>query len=318
VAKTRTSRAPRRSRFVYRPWVLIPRVSSTTDVAATTTSTADVSATVTISAGVNVSTAAATTVTGARVQSGDATASTTAVATVAVTVTAPPPIVFSAQTGPIAISTTTPKTESVTVAAGDMLIVLSWIETGALNFGTPSGGGYTYTPGISKVDSNLILAAQMWSAPITSDQTYTLSQARSTGSAKWSYTAYDFIGVAGIGASASASSSAVAPATFSITTTVANSAIVLLMTDANGAGAALTYSTATAGTYTQVTLQNDAGLGTFYGGYYSNAGAVGVKTVGATNTSLAWLGIALELTPVVSPPPAPVKRLMAVKRASYY
>lgn len=227
---------------------------------------------------------------------------------------------FSIQTGPIAISTTTPKTESVTVAANDMLVVISWIETGALNFGTPSGGtGVTYTSRISKVDSNLILAAQMWSAPIPSGQTYTLSQARSTGTAKWSYTAYQFTGVASIGATASASSSAIAPATFSLTTTAANSAIVLLMTDANGANTTLTYSTATAGAYVEATHQNDSTLGTFYGGYYLNAGAAGAKTIGATNTSLSWLGIAMELVPsaaTANPRPLKIVR-QALVRASY-
>jgi len=228
-------------------------------------------------------------------------------------------IAFGVQTGPIAISTTTPKTESVTVNASDMLLVISWIETGALNFATPSGGSYTYTPRISIVDSNAILAAEMWSAPIGSGQTFTLSQALSTGSTKWSYTAYSFTGVAGIGATASASSSAVAAATFTIATTVANSAIVMLMTDANGANTVLTYSTATAGSYTQATLQNDTFFGTFYGGYYLNAGAVGTKTIGATNTSLSWLGIALELTPLSAVTPIRPRVIsQAVKRAVFW
>jgi hypothetical protein len=206
-------------------------------------------------------------------------------------------IAFVAQYGPSAISTTTPQTNSPTVATGDILAVAAWIETGALNFGTPSGGGYTYTSEISRVDSNTILAAQMWASQINSAQSYTLSETRSAGAAKWAFTAYRFTGVGSFGATASASSSAIAPATFSLTTTAANSAIVMLMTDANGANTTLTYSTATAGAFTEVTHQNDASLGTFYAGYYLNAGAAGPKTIGATNTSLSWLGIAFELVP---------------------
>jgi hypothetical protein len=201
-------------------------------------------------------------------------------------------IAFSAQYGPSAISTTTPQTNSPTVVAGDILAVIAWIETGALNFGTPSGGGYTYT-------------GQMWGSLINSSQSYTLSETRSAGAAKWAFTAYRFTGVGSFGATGNGSSSAVAAATFSLTTTAANSAIVMLMTDANGANTTLTYSTATAGAYTEITHQNDSGLGTFYGGYYLNAGAAGAKTIGATNTSLAWLGIAVELIPAPTTPAAP-------------
>jgi hypothetical protein len=214
-------------------------------------------------------------------------------------------IAFSAQYGPSAISTTTPQTNSPTVVAGDILAVIAWIETGALNFGTPSGGGYTYTSQVSRVDSNTILAGQMWGSLINSSQSYTLSETRSAGAAKWAFTAYRFTGVGSFGATGNGSSSAVAAATFSLTTTAANSAIVMLMTDANGANTTLTYSTATAGAYTEITHQNDSGLGTFYGGYYLNAGAAGAKTIGATNTSLAWLGIAVELIPAPTTPAAP-------------
>jgi hypothetical protein len=197
-------------------------------------------------------------------------------------------------------SLTSPKTHSVTVANGDVLAVLGGTADAAGTLNTPSGGGLTYS--LKQSDSiSAFTGIYGWTTLPGSGQTYTLSVAEGGTNVPFGFDALRFSGTAGVGASVKGHSAS-GTATVSITTTQANSAIVVLAMDWNAAdGAARTWATVnsitpTAGNGLERVYSRNAANYTVYCAYYSDAGAIGAKTVGITApTSLKYEIVAIEV-----------------------
>jgi hypothetical protein len=167
----------------------------------------------------------------------------------------------------------------VTVNNGDVLVIFGITEeAGSTTLTTPTGGGLTYTLQQSIVVSNYT-AVYAWTAVASSSQTYTLSVGGST-TGWWGYNCLRFSGSAGVGASSKTNVANGAPS-LGLTTTGANSAIVT----ANGDWQALDGTSRTprsigSGSYADQSYFRDINHYAIYGGYYTDAGTAGAKTVG--------------------------------------
>jgi hypothetical protein len=212
----------------------------------------------------------------------------------------------------------TPKTASVTVAAGDCLVVIGQAHTAAATVSTPTGGtGLTYTLQTS-AHATGSPAGFMWTTFPASGQTYTISVGCASGFA-WGFIALRFTGVASVGTEASRNDGSIGTDTEPFTPTTAHSAIAMLVSDTSAGGAA-TYSTATAGAFTE---KSTGTANSVWAGYYADCGIVAAKTIGATVPSGATNVVcAIELVPTVVASTAKPRRLLvvtqAMKRASYY
>lgn len=200
-------------------------------------------------------------------------------------------------------STGATKTVSVTANSGDCLVVLACTGDSTQDFGTPSGGGLTYTSRTSAgVNLTNLNGIQFWTAFATSTGSFTLSLSISpNNSTAWGVSVLRFSGVTGIGANSSDSNSSntTTPLT-SFTTTADDSVIVAGSTDWNFNGGARTYRTA-AGSFTETNSYANAGIGTLDYGYYADAGVAGTYAIGLTApTPQRWALIGVEL--VGAPP----------------
>lgn len=208
-----------------------------------------------------------------------------------------------------------PKTTSVTCAVGDLLVVIAGSENGtAIVPATPTGGtGTSYTARGAVSVANRA-GAWIWSTPVVTTETFTISMTCSNSVDYWGFNVLRFAGRPSPGATASLSTGVGTAATFAITTTAPNSAVVFVSTDwAAADGSTRTYST-TPGTPTEQTYALDSARYTAYGGFYPDVGAPGSKTVGvATPTTQTPSALALE---VKGPPPLPVRTAVAIHRAA--
>lgn len=211
---------------------------------------------------------------------------------------------------------TSPETDAVTVATSDILAILGVVEDSATTLTTPTGGGYTYTlQQNSNVASNCNVYG--WTAPITSDQSYSVSISDAgDGSHWWGYNVLRFSGSDGVGASAKTNSTG--GSSLGITTTQANSAIVVAVGDWNAVdGASRTWrtvnsTTPTAGNGFERTYFRDAAHYGVYIGYYPDAGAVGAKTVGLsapTGQKYSIIAIEIKGSAAAGAPPVPVYQM---------
>lgn len=202
-----------------------------------------------------------------------------------------------------ALNTTTPKNVGASISAlnGDILVEVASLEGsenafyGSLN--TPTGGTSVSRTLKATEDANSSSTAEarLWTAPITSDQTFTPSFSISGGSGTPNFigTALLFRGSDGVGASGSTNNGAGSGApSLSITTTQDNSAIVVVVADWNTVdGASRTWRTVNSITptsgngYERSYVLDPGGAFTYYAAYYPDAGAAGAKTVGLTAPS---------------------------------
>jgi hypothetical protein len=205
-------------------------------------------------------------------------------------------------------STGTTKTVPVTVNNGDCLVVLACTGDSFQGFGTPSGGGLSYTfRNSSGVNLSNLNGISFWTTFATSTTSFTLSLSISpNNSTVWGVSVLRFSGVTGIGATSSDSNSSNTTAPLSNFTTQQDySVIVLGNTDWNFNSGARTYRTA-AGTFTETNSYANSNLGTLDYGYYANAGVAGTYSIGLTAPSpqrWAMIGVELKGAPPVPPPP---------------
>lgn len=192
--------------------------------------------------------------------------------------------------------TTTPKTQSVTTNVDDVLVVIASSHQ-SQTFTGPSGGtGLTWTKK-QEVSFSGFQRVTVWTATATTAETFTLSLSTSSSSFEWGFSCLRFSGSAGVSASGQAHVDPGAPS-LAITTTGANSAIVVCSADWNGAsGASRAWRTPSGSTaITETTYNYLSGKYTVYGGYHSDAGAAGSKTVGLTApTGQAYSIVAVEV-----------------------
>jgi hypothetical protein len=207
-------------------------------------------------------------------------------------------------------TSTSPRTASVTVANGDCLIV---VALGAGSTGdtitTPTGGSLTYASRIANNTGSR--SCFIWSAFPVAGNTFTISLTASIFF--WGFIALRYTGVASIGATnAVGSDSASGTNTIPLTTTTDHSAIVMA-TESSGGWTSATYSTATAGSFTQVATPNSSQAN--FVGHYGDSGTHGAKTIGTTLTETSRVVAGVELVPSGGSPPS-VKQLIVVSRSA--
>jgi hypothetical protein len=213
------------------------------------------------------------------------------------------------------LDTTTPKSvgASITASADDFLVETGGVENNGGAMGTPTGGTditRTLREEESAGSLGTVAAAYIWTAPVTSGQTFTPSFNRSVGALKFIGTAMLFRGSAGVGATNSTNNGTGSGApSLNITTTQPNSAIVVVVTDWNAVdGSSRTWNevnsiTPTSGNGYERSYAFDSVAATYYVAYYPDAGEAGVKTVGlsAPNT-MRYVICAVEVLPPAWPP----------------
>jgi len=179
---------------------------------------------------------------------------------------------------------------SLTALNGDTLIEVAAMETSDVgSLGTPTGGtSVTRTAQVTEdANSANTSEARGWSAPVTSDQTFTPSFNRAGSSKLFIGTALLFRGSDGVGAAASTNNGTGSGApSLDITTLQDNSAIVVVVCDWNAVdGASRTWRTVngitpTSGNGLERSYMFDSVRMTYYVAYYSDVGTAGLKTVG--------------------------------------
>lgn len=187
-------------------------------------------------------------------------------------------------------------TASVTVAAGDMLVVYSGIHNTALYHTSISGGGLTYTKRVEITGGTTSwCSSEIWTAPCSSAQTFTLSLTKPTGTQLHGFRALRFSNVSSIGNVASGSASGSTP---SISLTLAGnaSAAVMFSTDWNGVTGARTFRQPTGSTAFVEVDYYQAATWMLSGGYYPDAGSTGANTIGlSAPAAQKWTATAVEL-----------------------
>lgn len=177
---------------------------------------------------------------------------------------------------------------SVAVQTGDLLVLVGGGEGGDRAFGTPAGGGLTYTqqqkPNTDNDGSHT--QAYIWTATASSTTSVTITAtSNGTNGGEHGIACYVWRNSGGLGNSAGNEASGTAPS-LALTTLGDNSAIVLFNADWNATdGTTRTWRTInsvtpTAGNGAEKIYQRDAASWAVYSGYWSDAGAAGSKTTG--------------------------------------
>jgi len=195
--------------------------------------------------------------------------------------------------------TTSPKTASVTVAVGDELVCVGTTENNSTTLATPTGGtSITWTLKASLTGTNLA-PVYIWTAPVTSAQTFSVSVGRSSGTGETGMGVFVWRNHNGVGAANTATGTTGTPSV-GLTTTADNSAIVTVNGDWETVdGSARTWLTINGSGPTNDTYA--AGSSSYYVAHYSDAGATGAKTVGmSTPAGQHWQIAAVEIKGVAS------------------
>ena len=200
-------------------------------------------------------------------------------------------------------NTTSPKTVSVTTEVGDVLVCFATTGYPDQTVATPTGGTglvWTLRQSVTGVTGRSFVA--VWTAVATVAETFTLSLARSGGTATWGFNCLRYSNATGVGASTKANASSSAPS-LALTTTDAGSAVVVAVSDYDSADGVNRAWRTGAGALTEVTYSraSSSPTQTVYGGYHADAGAAGAKTVGLTAPTMTYSIVAVEVlgvTPV--------------------
>lgn len=224
---------------------------------------------------------------------------------------------------------TTPKNvaASITALAGDTLVEVAGMEDSSNGtLGTPTGGTGVTRTSRAVEDANASTSAEtaLWTAPVTSGQTFTPSFNRVGGGGTFAGTALLFRGSDGIGNPAHTNNGAGSGGpSLNITTLQDNSAIVVVVADWNAVdGATRTWrtvngTTPTSGNGFERSYIRDAIRMTYYAAYYPDAGAAGVKTVGLSAPStMRYVICAVEIKGVAAKAKPPVRRSLRFFRAA--
>lgn len=182
------------------------------------------------------------------------------------------------------------KTASVTINAGEQIAVVGMSEDSVATLATPTGGtGITYTLKQSVVVANYG-TAYLWTGTSATTQTFTLSITMTVsggGSRLWGFTWETWANSDGIGATTKTNVSSGAPS-LGLTSLYSNSSAAAGWSDWNAVdGASRTWRTVnsitpTAGNGGERTYFRDSAHYATYVGHWTNVGAYGSKTLGAS------------------------------------
>lgn len=178
------------------------------------------------------------------------------------------------------IANTTPQTLAVPTRVGDLLVAVVSCSNDTTTVSTPTGGtGLTWTLRQSITATTGWCNLYLWTAQATTQETATISFARSAGTGYFKPTVMRFSNHAGVGASSSATGANPSAASLGITTTKANSAVVVALNDWNVVDGSGRLWRTGAGAVVETVYDQASAVSTFIG-YHADAGAVGAKTVG--------------------------------------
>lgn len=182
------------------------------------------------------------------------------------------------------------KTASVTINAGEQIAVLGFSEDSVATLATPTGGtGITYALKQSVVVANYG-TAYLWTGTSATTQTFTLSITMTVsggGSRLWGFTWETWANSDGVGATTKTNVSSGAPS-LGLTSLYSNSSAAAGWSDWNAVdGASRTWRTVnsitpTAGNGGERTYFRDSAHYATYVGHWTNVGAYGSKTLGAS------------------------------------
>lgn len=176
---------------------------------------------------------------------------------------------------------TSKSTAAISVQAGDLLVITGSTADNATNLTGISGGSLTYTSQQSIQGFASFSTGYIWTAPVTSTGSVTVTVTASNTTVPWGFTVSVWRNHGGVGNSAGTHITSGAPS-LNITTQAADSAVVWSNNDWNATdGATRTYQTA-AGVFNELVYFRDAAQQTVYTGYHPNAGSAGTYAVGLT------------------------------------
>ena len=218
-------------------------------------------------------------------------------------------------------TSTTPKTVSVTVQTGDLLVVISVAQSANSPQTTaPTGGSLTYTQRASLGATTNDARAIAWTAPATSDATFSVSASRpSIAGDLWGFNVWVLRSSDGIGAIGAPTVNSTSNSV-TLTTTQDNSALCVASSDWNAAdGTARTRRTINGSTGSEDTYFRDSTQYTTYAQRYTDCGAAGSVTAGySAPTGQASAIIAVEVKGTVGGatyvPPTIIVPNFAVRR----
>lgn len=212
---------------------------------------------------------------------------------------------------------TKPKTVTMTSAVDDVILALFGIEEDTMTTATdPTASGTLTWTSYENQGAGSRCRVGIWGAPGIAAAGWTLTGTHGGDTSVldkwWGLNALRFSGASLTGAAAESRNGAGVLGTIDITTTAANSAIAVICCDWSAINnTTRTWASASAGTGTELTYFNNTGHYTAYIGYYADAGAAGLKTVGCLvgaggTTTLGGHSIAaIEIkSGVITPPPA--------------
>jgi hypothetical protein len=185
------------------------------------------------------------------------------------------------------------KSSTFTPSASDTLVVFASVyDVTACQLSGIAGGGLTWTNRAQIDGFSTFGGTYIWTAPVASTGSVTITVTSTQASGAWGYNILRYTGVTGFGTGVTNHSSSGQPSA-AVTTAAASSVIGWVSSDFNTIdGTVRTYSTATAGAFTEQTYDNVGFTSGVYGGFHANAGAAGAKTVGGTLPTGQWWTIA--------------------------
>ena len=195
-------------------------------------------------------------------------------------------------------STTTPKTTAnFNVLSGDKLVAYAVSEYHENTIATPPGGTLAGTWVLQQtIYVSNYTYVRLWTMVVGSDQNgINVSFTRSAGAGYFGGNVLHFRNSNGIGVTNQANAASGDPAV-TLNSVSANSAIVMVIGDWNAiAGAQV--ANESIGSFVELTTYEGDGLHYgVYGGYYSDVGAAGNKTIGQTDPNgLQWAIVAIEV-----------------------
>lgn len=241
----------------------------------------------------------------------------------------PPTFVAEQET---AFNNTTPKSvaASLTALTGDILVEVAGLEdssNGSLL--TPTGGTSVTRTSQAVEDAGASTSAEaaLWTAPVTSGQTFTPSFSRSGvsgGTGNYIGTALLFRGSDGVGNAAHTNNGTGTGApSLNITTTQDNSAVIVVVGDWTAQTTARTWLTVNGTTPTAANgfersyFSDGVHMG-YYVAYWPDVGAAGLKTVGLSAPSIMrYVICAIEIKGARGPRKLIVQQ-QALRRAAYW
>jgi hypothetical protein len=205
-------------------------------------------------------------------------------------------------------------TGSFTPVIGEIMVVKAQSTDVLATFGTPSGGGFTFTQRVQNSTSSYCRVA-IWTAPVTANASMTVTLTQ-TGNEEHSMIVERWSNAQLAGTPAVGDTLGTTPMTGTITTAAAGSVVTWAIGDWNGvSGASRTYNTSSA-TPAEDGYSSVGGNYTAYYAYQTAATAASQNYGMATpNTGTKFKAAAVEIQAAAATGPPQPPEIMVVRQA---